>query len=163
MLAKEGGWGHGQPCRCLEGGCDSSRCGMEGSPLLRRDLESPQAFISQGRPAPGLPARCPSGQSFCPANTGQKPRPKGHIRHREDLNDGRISTRGAVGQESSPKVALWALPLPGAGFRCRVRRLVHCPLPPAQASLSSLECRHHVGFIFVPFISPSQIELPGPS
>lgn len=68
-----------------------------------------------------------------------------------------------MGQESSPKVALWALPLRGAGFRCRVGGLVHCPLPPAQASLSSLECRHHVGFIFVPFISPSQIELPGPS
>lgn len=68
-----------------------------------------------------------------------------------------------MGQESSPKVALWALPLRGAGFRCRVGALVHCPLPPAQASLSSLDCRHHVGFIFVPFISPRQIELPGPS
>lgn len=69
---------------------DVTQVGVEwrAAPLLRRDLESPQAFISQGRPAPGLPARCPSGQSFCPANTGQKPRPKGHIRHREDLSDG---------------------------------------------------------------------------
>lgn len=55
-------------------------------------------------------------------------------------------------------LALWVLPLcvGGSAGGAGGGTLLPCsfPLPPVQAPVRSLEGRHHVGFIFVPFISP---------